>query len=416
MNGENIICFAKDWGDDPTSVNHVMRLLARENKVLWLNSISTRTPTFTSSSDWRKIGNKLRSFAKGPRHIENGLDVYTPIVLPFPHSKAATTVNQGILRATLGVLRAQRGMKSFQLWSFFPTAVEYVGKLGESFVVYYITDEWSHFSYLDGKKISAMERELCEKADIVFCTARTLLERKKAYNPETYLASHGVDHAHFAKALRPETRVADEIARLPKPVLGFIGLVQDWVDLELIGKLAEAYRQGSIVIVGKSIVDTSRLAKYGNVHLLGRKPYEDLPTYCKGFDVSLIPFVLNELTRNVNPIKLREYLSAGLPVVSTELPEVAFYRDTCSVARTHDEFLAGVAKELAGDSPAARQKRSDAMKSETWEVKVAELGERIARVREARAGGGTRGRGAGNSRGAQGNESGSSASKSGVIV
>ena len=378
MNGENIVCFAKDWTEDPTSNNHVMRLLAKDNKVLWLNSISTRTPTFTSSrAISSKIGGKLASFAKGPRHIESSLDVYTPIVLPFPHSKAATTLNRGILRATLGMLRAKRSMNEFQLWTFIPTAVDYVGKLGESLVVYYCTDEWSHFSYVDGKKIVAMEKELCEKADIVFCTARTLVERKRAYNPETHLASHGVDHDHFAKALLPETKIADEIARLPKPVFGFIGLVQDWVDLELIGKLAEKYRDGSVVIVGKSLVDMSRLAKYGNVHLLGRKPYADLPTYCKGFDVALIPFAINELTRNVNPIKLREYLSAGLPVVSTEIPECAVYKGTCSLARTHEEFLAGVAKELREDSPAARHRRSDAMKAETWEKKVEKLGELI---------------------------------------
>ena len=382
MTGENIICFAKDWSEDPTSNNHVMRMLAHDNRVLWLNSISTRTPTFTSGRDLQKIGRKLKSFSEGPRHIENGLDVYTPIVLPFPHSKAATTLNRGILRATLAMLRKGRGMDDFQLWTFIPTAVDYVGKLGESLVVYFCSDEWAHFSSVDGPKIVAMEKELCEKADIVFCTARTLVERKRAYNPETHLASHGVDHDHFAKALLPETTIADEIARLPKPVLGFIGLVQDWVDLDLIGKIAETYKDGSVVIVGKSLVDMSRLAKYPNVHLLGRRPYADLPTYCKGFDVALIPFVLNELTRNVNPIKLREYLSAGLPVVSTELPEVAFYKDRCSVAKTHDEFMAGIVKELREGSPAARKKRSDAMQDETWEKKVEQLGEQIARVKE----------------------------------
>jgi glycosyltransferase involved in cell wall biosynthesis len=382
LTGENIICFAKDWTEDPTSNNHVMRLLAKRNKVLWLNSIATRTPTLTSGRDIQKIGRKLRSFSQGPRAIEPGLNVYTPIVLPFPHNLAATAVNRQILHATLGLLRHKLQMPDFQLWTFIPTAVQYVGKLGESLVVYYCTDEWSHFSYVDGKKIVAMERELCERADVVFCTARTLLERKKVFNPETHLASHGVDYEHFARALDPATPLAEEMRGLPGPVIGFVGLVQDWVDLDLIAKLAEKYAHGSIVIVGKSLVDMSKLEKYKNVHLLGRKPYAELPSYCKGFDVALIPFVLNELTRNVNPIKLREYFSAGVPVVSTEIPEVAYYRDTCSVARTHDEFIAGVARELANDSPEARRRRSDAMKKETWEQKVDELGVHVQRARE----------------------------------
>jgi glycosyltransferase involved in cell wall biosynthesis len=346
-----------------------------------LNSIATRAPSLTSGRDLGKIAKKLKSFSEGPRHIENGLHVYTPIVLPLPHSRVATRMNREILRATITLLRKKLGMGDFQLWSFLPTAVEYFGRLGESLGVYYCTDEWSHFSYVDGKKIVEMEKRLCQQADVVFCTARTLLERKSVYNPDTYLASHGVDHDHFAKVLDPKTALAAEVANLPKPVLGFVGLVQDWVDLELLGKLAKKYASGSVVIVGKSLVDTAKLAEYKNVHWLGRKAYADLPGYMKAFDVALIPFVLNELTRNVNPIKLREYFSAGLPVVSTEIPEVAFYKDACSVATTHDEFVAGVEKELREDSPVARKKRSAAMEAETWEKKVEQLGERIERVR-----------------------------------
>jgi glycosyltransferase involved in cell wall biosynthesis len=390
MRNQNIICFAKDWTEDPTSNNHVMRLLAKENQVLWLNSISTRTPDFSSGRDLQKIVRKLQSFAKGPSAIENGLRVYTPIVLPFPHSDMATTVNNQILNTTMKILRRRYSMNDFQLWSFIPTAVKYVGKLGESLVVYYCTDEWSQFSYVDSEKIVKMEKELCERADIVFTTARTLLERKKQYNPETHLASHGVDVAHFMKALAPETKVAPEIAGLTHPVIGFIGLVQDWVDVELFAYLAEKKPNWQIVIVGKALTDISILKKYSNIQLLGRKAYEDLPHYCKGFDVGIIPFRMNELTRNVNPIKLREYLSAGLPVVSSDMPEVrhamdaavaAGHRDFVHVATSHAEFLAMTERALAEDSPAARQRRANEMKAESWEKKVEALGEHIERVK-----------------------------------
>jgi glycosyltransferase involved in cell wall biosynthesis len=392
MKGESIVCFAKDWSEDPTSNNHVMKMLARDNQVLWLNSISTRTPDFRSGRDLGKIAKKLRSFAKGPVDVEPGLHVYTPIVLPFPHSRAATTANSQLLKGSVSLLRAKYGMrKDFQLWSFIPTAVKYVGKLGESLVVYYCTDEWSHFSYVDGAKIVAMEKELCEKADIVFTTAKTLLERKKQYNPETHLASHGVDVAHFAKALDPKTELAPEVRNLKGPVIGFVGLIQDWVDTDAVAYMAEKRPDWNFVIIGKSLVDVSHLNK-PNIHMLGRKAYADLPPYMKRFDVGLIPFRLNELTRNVNPIKLREYFSAGLPVVSSDIPEVRLYADFefgekegalgCGVYRTHEEMLALCEKALAADSPAARQKRSQAMYAETWEKKVEALGNHIARVRE----------------------------------
>jgi glycosyltransferase involved in cell wall biosynthesis len=390
MQDQNIVCFAKDWFEDPTSNNHVMRILARTNQVLWLNSIATRRPDFTNGGDVGKIVKKLRSFARGPERVDAGLDIYTPIVLPFPHSRVANRVNQHIMRASIGALRRTRGMESFQLWTFLPTAAPYVGKLGESFLVYYCIDEWSRFSALDRERIIAMERELCRRADVVFTTSRPLLEAKRAYNPETHLALHGVDHAHFARALAPGTLVAEDIARLPRPVLGFIGLIEDWVDLELIEYLAARRPDWSFALIGKSKVDTSRLANHPNVHLLGHKPYASLPAYCKGFDVSLIPFVVNELTRHVNPIKLREYLSAGLACVSTDIPAVRDHaepagealRGACCVASTRHEFHDAVDRALRTDSPAARRRRSDAMKTETWDDKVGQVGDIVLRVAE----------------------------------
>ena len=381
MQGENIVCFAKDWSEDPTSNNHVMKLLARDNQVLWLNSIATRTPSLASGSDLKKIGRKLASFARGPVEVEPHLSVYTPIVLPFPHSAAAASVNERILKASVGLLRRRRGMGDFQLWAFLPTAVRYAGRLGESLLVYYCTDEWSQFESVDGSRMAALERELLERADLVFCTSRTLVERKRVSNPETHLASHGVDHAHFAKALDEGTPVAAEMRGLKRPILGFFGLVESWIDIDLFAHLASRRPDWTIVVVGKAKVDVSRLARHPNVVLTGRKPYEELPGFCKAWDVALCPFVLNELTRNVNPIKLREYLSAGLPVVSTGIPEVLHHKDWCEIADDPDAFLAACERALAEDSPDRRRRRSQAMASETWEAKVAALGEHVLRVK-----------------------------------
>jgi glycosyltransferase involved in cell wall biosynthesis len=391
MVDQNIVCFAKDWSEDPTSNNHVMRVLARTNKVLWLNSIATRVPNLGSSGDVRKIFNKLKSFARGPVHIENELEVYTPIVLPFPHSTIAGRANERILDISLRLQRRRRGMQDFQLWTFLPTTSKYLGKLGESLSVYYCIDEWSHFSNLPKDRIVAMENDLCRRVDIVFVTATRLLERRAHLNPETHLARHGVDQAHFAKALDPATPIPGEMADLPHPVLGFVGLIQDWVDLELIRHLATERKTWTIVLIGKSLVDLSPIQGLANVKILGRRPYESLPGYCKGFDLALIPFVRNELTLNVNPIKLREYLSAGLPVVSTDIPEVARYvsdhgglANACAVATEHEGFLAAAEKLLGSDSPAARWERSNAMLGETWERVVSQVGAQVARVKAER--------------------------------
>jgi glycosyltransferase involved in cell wall biosynthesis len=383
LEGQNIICFAKDWTEDPTSNNHVMRMLARRNRVLWLNSISMRTPNLASGRDLAKIARKLRSFARGPVQVEPGLWVYTPIVLPLPHSRAAAAINRVILRASLRLLRRKLGMDRYQLWTFVPNALPYLGMPGESLVVYYCIDEWSHFSYLDGARMADTEQRLCKRADVVLATANLLWERRRPLNPETHLALHGVDHRHFAAALAPETPVAEELAGAG-PVVGFFGLIHEWIDLGLVAALAERRPDWTIALIGKASVNVSALRRYPNVKLLGRKPYEQLPRYCKAMSVGIIPFAVNELTRNVNPIKLREYLSAGLPVVSTALPEVEAYAGACRIARTPDEFVAACDEVIRTDTPALRHRRSEAMAKETWEAKVNDIGGIVAAAQRRR--------------------------------
>jgi glycosyltransferase involved in cell wall biosynthesis len=386
MQGENIICFAKDWNEDPTSNNHVMKVLARGNKVLWLNSIGMRAPDLKKSADVGKIVRKLKSFAKGPVEVEKNLWVYTPIVVPLPHTPWATAINERILQATLAALRRRLGMGEFQLWTFLPNAGQFVGKLGESLVVYYCIDEWSQFSYIDGGRMAALERTLCGRADVVFATARTLWESRRPWNPETFMAPHGVDFAHFSKALEAPGDLAPELADVKGPVLGFFGLVHEWIDLEIFAHVARARPDWTVAIIGKASVDTSRLAGLPNVRLLGRKPYAELPRFCRSFSVGLMPFAVNELTKNVNPIKMREYLCAGLPVVSTDLPEARPYESWCKIARSPDEFLAACDEAIRADSPERRRERSRAMQGETWEAKVVELGERVmaAKLRRLR--------------------------------
>ena len=384
--GQNIVCFAKDWGEDPTSCNHVMRALSRDNRVLWLNSVCSRRPDFASTRDLRKIAGKLLAFLRGPRQVEPNLWVYTPLVLPFPYTPAALALNRRILRGTLALLRRRLAMDEFQLWTFLPTTAEYVGGLGESLAVYYCTDEWSGFQHLGGEPVARMERRLLAKADVVFATSRPLVESKARHNKETHLASHGVDHAHFAAALDAATPEPAELRGLRHPIVGFFGLLESWIDLGLLAHVAEQRPDWSIVLVGKAAVDVSSLQRHANVHLLGRKPYAELPRFAKAFDVAVCPFVEGELSRNVNPIKLREYLSAGVPVVATGIPEAACHGDACRLARTPGEFLAACDEAIRGDSAEARRRRSEAMRGETWAEKAAQSLQIALRVQADKCG------------------------------
>jgi len=369
LTGENIICFANDWHNDPTSKHQVMKLLSQKNKVLWVNSIGMRKPS-ASSSDLKRIFAKLQSFVKGLEEINENLFVFTPIVLPLPSSSWARHLNAILLRASLWYYRRELGMKEFQLWTFVPTMVELAGKMGEKALIYYCVDEWSKFSFMDSKAMRDMEIRLMQKSDIVFVTADHLYRDKVQFNKNTFLVEHGVDHDHFSQALIESPDIPADLQKINKPILGFFGLIHEWIDFALIEHAAKAKPEWSFVLIGKSSVDISRFQQYANVHFLGQKPYETLPTYCREFDVGLIPFVINELTLNVNPIKLREYLSAGLPVVSTALPEVEKYSDIVAIAHTTDEFVEFIQNLIVSNTQDDNIKRNYRMSGETWEMKI----------------------------------------------
>ncbi len=295
-------------------------------------------------------------------------------------------MNRRLLRVRIRRAARRLAPGPFQVWTFLPNTVDYVADLDPTLLVYYCVDDWAHAQGYDGAALAALERRLCARADLVFATSERLAAAKRQLNPHTYAAPHGVDHAHFARALEAATPVAPEIAGLPGPIVTVVGLLDERVDLALVARLAARRPDASIVLVGRAHVDLAPLRRaHPNVHWAGHCPYARLPEVLRGSAVALVPFVVNEYTRHVNPVKLREYLSAGLPVVSTDLPEVARYARWCRIARDPDAFVAAVSEALAADTPADRRARSEAMRGETWERRVADIERVVARAREARA-------------------------------
>jgi glycosyltransferase involved in cell wall biosynthesis len=182
-----------------------------------------------------------------------------------------------------------------------------------------------------------------------------------------------VDYEFFRQATSDRTPIAEELRALPKPVLGFTGLLADWVDLDLIAKLARLQPDWSIVLIGRSDVDLKIFEGLSNVHVLGHRPYQRLPEFLRGFDVALLPFVNNELTVNANPLKLREYLAAGLPVVASPIPEVARYASLVALANTAEEYRSEIQGMLARGDTGPLAARSAKMAAESWDAKALEI-------------------------------------------
>ena len=372
IEGQSIICISQDWEGDPTSKKHIMRILSARNRVLWVNSIGMRRPT-AAASDLRRLVAKLRRIVSGVRQVEPNIYVMDPPVLPLPGIRAAERVNRIVLAARLRHLCRRLDMPRPIIWTFLPNVNWLLGRLRERMVIYHCVDEYSQFSGVPKDVIIRMERELIRRADIVFTSAEKLCAERREINPRTHFIPHGVDVAHFSRALDPATAVASEIATLQKPVIGFFGLLADWVDLDMIGALARARPQWSFALVGKAQTDLHAVQGLPNVHLIGQRPYSALPGYCRGFDVGLIPFRMNELTLRVNPLKLREYLAAGLPVVSTPLPEVVRYQGVVHIATNRESFLREIEAALKERTSERDRGRVEMMRSEGWEARVGEM-------------------------------------------
>lgn len=372
IEGASIICFAHDWGGDPTSKTHIMRILSKKNRILWVNSIGMRRPS-ASRRDLRRLAVKLWRSFDGCMEIEPNLLVVNPIVLPLPGIELVDRMNAEILAATLRHLCRRHGLSRPILWTYLPNVGRLIGRLREQMVIYHCVDEYSAFSGVPKDALIRMERDIVRSADIVFTSSAQLCEERRPLNPNTHFVSHGVDFRHFAKATAPAASVPEDVQRLPRPIVGFFGLLADWVDLDLVCALALARPAWSLVLLGKTATDLNALAGLPNVHVLGQKPYEALPDYCRGFDVGIIPFRVNNLTVRANPLKLREYLAAGLPVVATDLPEVRRYQQLVRIASGPEAFTRQVelALEERGEPFAGR--RADAMKDESWEARVEQL-------------------------------------------
>jgi len=379
-----IIAFSKDWHEDHTSNHHVLRELAKTRRVLWLNSVGTRRPSLSSGRDLGKIKRKLVEFARGAVNVENDLWVATPLVLPLPHSTLAVRANRQIIRATIRLLRRQLAIEDFHLWTFLPNTADYVGTLGESLAVYYCVDEWSTFTALDAQATIDAERRQLERVDVTFATSQALVESKRRYCANTHFAPHGVNHAAFARALRDDVEVPPDLARVPRPRLGFFGTLRDLLDFPLIEGLAKLRPDIHVVLIGQRHVDLSALDALPNVHFLGQKRHDELAAYCKGFDVGWVPYRIDDDVKYINPLKLREYLSAGVPVVSTSMPEVLPYRQLCHVADTPEQTAAAFDRALAESTHDERVARSRSMVHETWAARVAQIAATIESVAHAK--------------------------------
>lgn len=192
LSGRELVVFSNDWDGDPLSKVHIMRILSRDNRVLWVNSLGNRAPR-ASSHDFQRLWRKLWAAANGLREVEQNLFVLGPLAAPYFGSPSVRRLNRVLLRAQVLLAMKRLGFRRPISWSFLPAAAPVVGELGEELVVYHCVDEFSAFADTRGEQIAELERQLLRKADLVITSAERLWESKRRLNPRTVLVRHGVD-------------------------------------------------------------------------------------------------------------------------------------------------------------------------------------------------------------------------------
>ena len=380
LGGLDIVTLANDWTADPTSKHHVMRRFSRTNDVLWIEAAGMRAPKLTSAYDRRRLLTKAKAMVRRSRQVLDHMHVFSPPALPYPHSPLAQRANAVLYDFTIRRELARLGMDREPIvCAFAPHGAPYIRRLPRRILIYYCVDRWSAFEGFDAETMERSERELCEEADLVIASAQDLAERCGRYAKNVAYVPHGVDFEHFAAALEPGPLPAD-LAEIPGPRIGFFGLIHEWVDVELIGKLADALPY-SFVVIGSAKTDMSAVEGKKNVYMLGRRPYAELPAYSRGFDAAIVRFRMTEPTHWVNPIKLREYAAAGLPIVSSPLPEVRKCTDIAACALTFEEWVAALRGAVEqGQNAAERRAQSERVRRDDWSYRCADIAQLVAQV------------------------------------
>jgi UDP-galactopyranose mutase len=328
--GDALICFSHlRWDFVFQRPQHLMTRFADARRVFVFEE-----PIFLDADAEPRLD--MRTDAK------SGVSIATP---RLPEGLSAEDGMTALERLLDGLVAAEK-IERPVLWYYTPMMLGFSKRLAKNAacVVYDCMDELSNFRFAP-ETLKTLERELVGLADVVFTGGYSLYEAKRGWHANIHPFPSSVDRAHFGQARTLTEAEPDDQAHLPHPRLGFYGVIDERMDLELIADLADAHPDWSIVMVGPVVkVDPADLPRRYNLHYLGGKGYGDLPKYLAGWDVALMPFAINESTRFISPTKTPEYLAGGKPVVSTAIVDVIRHYGDLEAVRVADDHKAFIAE------------------------------------------------------------------------
>ena len=274
------------------------------------------------------------------------------------------------------IILRQLKAKKVVLYLWQPYYLEQIDRFNEDLVLYHIADDY-HYDSKKDHPVSVQERQIIEKSDIVFIHSKTLLEKKGHINKNTYYMPNGVDFELYRKVIEKSTEHLDDIANIPRPIIGYAGWIKRHLDLKLLLKIAQQRKDWSILLVGpirwrhKDIhKDIEQLKKEENVYFTGCKEVEELPLYINAMAVCLMPYRFTPYTKYIYPLKLHEYLACGKPIVATRLPNLEEYASLISLADRKHQWIPLIEKALEENNHEKVKKRIETARENSWDKRV----------------------------------------------
>ncbi len=372
-----VLCFGgEDWWyhNRGHCDMQLMRCYARFAPVLYVNSVVMRKPNVREGAMfWRRVRRKLRSIRRGLVRVDDNFRVYSPLTAPVHHLPGARTLNALALQTQMRLAIRRAGLRKPLIWVNCPAACETALALPHRALVYQRTDRYEDYPGVDRDQISRYDRQLKAAADLTFYSSRSLFEQERETCRQAAYVEHGVDLDRFSSADQ-DPQVPPELAHVPHPIAGFFGGIdRHTFDLDLASEVVARLPGVSFVFVGNASVDCTPLARHAHVHMIGQRPYEQIPHYGKCFDVCLMPWNQNEWIQACNPIKLKEYLALGKPVVSTPFPELAQYDGLVRTATTAEQFVEAIRSFLASPPTDLAARARERVAAHSWRAKALQI-------------------------------------------
>ena len=368
---QNFVVFSDDWGEHPSSCQHIFRHIAKDHRVLWVNTIGMRNPTLRwvdARKAFLKVS-KMIGRRREPVAAEKNenVTVCQPFMLPGSRSRIGRAFNARSVTRKVDSLINILGITDPVIVTTVPNAAEYPELLKGRKIIYYCVDDFSLWPGLDAAVVREMEARLIERVDCIIVVSDILYKRLTRFGKPTYLLTHGVDLEMFSTPAVSELSLLKDI---PRPRAGFFGLIDGRMDWDIVVPLAMRMPDMSFVFAGPIDASSGELPRARNIHFIGPVGYRELPSFVKGLEFLILPYRTGELSEAISPLKLREYLATGRPIVSAPIAETRRWVNELWIASTLEQWVGALAMGERDAIGAARVHARSLLAEDSWEQKA----------------------------------------------